>query len=71
MLAALGGRENLLGVEAVALTRLRVQLANEAMFDPEAAKAAGVTVWMRPAPGILHLVVGDRAPQFADRLQNR
>jgi PTS system glucose-specific IIC component len=65
LLAALGGRSNLRHVEAVALTRLRVELADGRKFDEAAARIAGVVGVMAVAPGTLHLIVGDKAAQFA------
>ncbi|MDR3410865.1 MAG: PTS transporter subunit EIIC, partial [Formivibrio sp.] len=65
LLAALGGRVNLRGIEAVALTRLRVELADQAKFNEAAAKLAGVAGVMQVSPGILHLIVGEKADQFA------
>jgi PTS system glucose-specific IIC component len=65
LLAALGGRGNLRRVEAVALTRLRVELADGERFDAAAAHIAGVAGVMQVAPGVLHLIVGDKAAQFA------
>ena len=65
LMATLGGPSNVRGVEAVALSRLRVELADAARFDEKAARAAGVLGVMRISPTVLHLVVGDRAPAFA------
>lgn len=65
ILAALGGPANLRNLQAVALTRLRVELADDRKFDEAAMRVAGVTAVMRVAPGILHLIVGDRAAQLA------
>jgi glucose PTS system EIICB or EIICBA component len=65
LLATLGGRANLRKVDAVALTRLRVELADGRKFDEPAARVAGVVAVMKVAPGILHLIVGDKAVQFA------
>lgn len=65
MLAALGGRGNLRKLDAVAFTRLRVELANGGHFDEAAARLAGVVAVMRVAPDVLHLIVGDKAEQFA------
>jgi len=65
LLAALGGRANLRTLDAVAFTRLRVELADAAKFDDAAAKLAGVVAVMHAAPGVLHLIVGDKAEQFA------
>ena len=68
MLAALGGRANVRKLDAVAYTRLRVELADAAKFDAAAAKLAGVVAVMNAAPGVLHLIVGDKAQQFARAL---
>jgi len=65
LLRALGGRENLRALDAVALTRLRVELADPARFDEPAAKVAGVMAVMQAAPGVLHLIVGEHADQLA------
>jgi glucose PTS system EIICB or EIICBA component len=65
LLAALGGRANLRRLEAVALTRLRVELADDGRFDAVAARSAGVVAVMRIAPKVLHLIVGDKAEQCA------
>jgi len=69
MLAALGGRANVRKLDAVALTRLRVELADPAKFDAAAAKVSGVVAVMNAAPGVLHLIVGDKAGEFAQALQ--
>lgn len=69
LLAALGGRANLRRVEAVALTRLRVELADPARFDEAAARQAGVQGVMHLGPGLLHLIVGERAEKLAAALR--
>ena len=69
LLAALGGRGNLRKVEPVAYTRVRVELADESRFDAQAAGVAGANAFMRAGPGVLHLIVGDKADQFARALQ--
>lgn len=65
LLAALGGRGNVRSLDAVALTRLRVELSDQARLDDAAARRAGVLAVMPVAPGIVHLIVGDRADQLA------
>jgi PTS system glucose-specific IIC component len=69
LLAALGGRANVRRLEAVALTRLRVELADTAKFDAAAARLGGVAAVMTAAPGVLHLIVGDQAGPLASVLQ--
>jgi PTS system glucose-specific IIC component len=65
MLASLGGRDNLRTLEAVAITRLRVELVDASRFDAAAAAIAGVVAVMDVRPGVHHLIVGDKAGQFA------
>lgn len=65
LLVALGGRANVQTLEAVAFTRLRVELADATKFDEAAAKLAGVVAVMHASPVVLHLIVGDKAEQFA------
>jgi PTS system glucose-specific IIC component len=70
LLAALGGRSNLRSLDAVAFTRLRAELVDTARFDEAAAKLSGVVAVMTAAPGVLHLIVGDKAEQFASAIKN-
>jgi glucose PTS system EIICB or EIICBA component len=71
LLFALGGRDNLSKLEAVAITRLRVELSDLGRFDEKAARLAGVMAVMQVAPGILHLIIGDKAGQFAEVMIRR
>ena len=68
MLESLGGRGNLRKIGAVAFTRLRVELADASRFNEEAAKQAGVVAVMPAAPGVWHLIVGDKAEELARAL---
>lgn len=70
LLASLGGRANVRKLEAVAFTRLRVELADGAKFNAAAAQLAGVVAVMTVAPDVLHLIIGDKAEQFASALNN-
>ena len=69
MLAALGGHANVRTLDAVAFTRLRVELADPSKFNEADAKRSGVVAIMNAAPGVLHLIVGDKAEQFASALK--
>jgi PTS system glucose-specific IIC component len=71
MLLALGGIGNLRKIEAVAFTRLRVELADATKFNEEGAKMAGVAAVMQIVPDVLHLIIGDKAGQFAQAMNNR
>jgi PTS system glucose-specific IIC component len=68
LLVALGGARNLRRLDAVAVTRLRVELVDGEAFDEPAAHAAGVVAVMKVASGVLHLIIGDQAAQFAAAL---
>lgn len=69
LLAALGGKANLRSLEAVAHTRLRVQLADASRFDEAAATHAGAMGVMRVAADTLHLIVGSEAAQLAQAMR--
>jgi PTS system glucose-specific IIC component len=69
LLAALGGAGNVARLSAVAATRLRVELAEPARLDREAARRAGVAAVMEAAPGVLHLIVGLRAVELAQAMR--
>jgi len=69
LLAAMGGKGNLRKLAPVAMTRLRVELADQGLLDEEAARKAGVLGVMKVSPGVLHLIVGDHADQLAAALQ--
>ncbi|MDF0730420.1 PTS transporter subunit EIIB [Pseudomonas entomophila] len=55
---ALGGTGNLKAQQRVALTRVRVQVADPARVDEGALKAAGVPGVMVLEGGVVHLLVG-------------
>jgi len=65
MLATLGGSENIAGVEACALTRLRVELRDPRLLNELALEAAGASGIMRVSESVLHVVLGERAPAIA------
>ena len=63
--AALGGAENLVAAEAVAMTRLRVALRDGSLLDDAALTQAGASGVMRLAVGIAHVIVGEDAAGIA------
>ena len=69
LLAALGGRDNLVQLDAVAHTRLRVQVRDAARVDGNALRAAGADTSLQVAPGTYHLLLGDAAAAFAAALR--
>jgi PTS system N-acetylglucosamine-specific IIC component len=63
LLTALGGRENVRELEAVASSRLRVRVGDAAAIDEPAIRALGLRGIARPAPDRVHILVGPDAPQ--------
>ncbi|MFC7418856.1 PTS glucose transporter subunit IIBC [Iodobacter arcticus] len=66
--AALGGLSNIRKLEAIAGTRLRVELADAARLDEAALKAAGVEGVMPQGGQVFHLIVGQQALDVASAL---
>lgn len=64
-LTGFGGPGNVTGAAAVAATRLRVQVADDALVDATALAGAGATAAVRVADGTWHLLVGLDADQYA------
>ncbi len=58
VLAALGGAGNIKTEQRVALTRIRVELADITRLDPQALRVAGVPGILSLPGGVVHLVVG-------------
>ena len=65
IVAALGGPENVRAVEAVAITRLRVELRDAGRIDESALARAGAGGVMRLAGGVAHVLVGEDAAGIA------
>jgi N-acetylglucosamine PTS system EIICBA or EIICB component len=63
LLAALGGRENVRELEAVAATRLRVRVANGTAVDESAIRSLGLRGVARPAPDRVHVLIGPAADE--------
>ncbi|HSJ59985.1 MAG TPA: PTS glucose transporter subunit IIBC [Jiangellaceae bacterium] len=64
-IAGLGGGGNITKVEECAETRLRVIVADEVEIDEAALHSAGVAAVLRLGDGMLHLLVGLNADQYA------
>jgi PTS system N-acetylglucosamine-specific IIC component len=58
LLAALGGRENVREIEAVASSRLRVRVADAKAVDEHALRSLGLRGIARPAADRVHVLVG-------------
>jgi PTS system glucose-specific IIC component len=69
--AALGGAENVERVEAVAITRVRVELRDPAGLDEAALARAGARGVMRLGVGVAHVIVGEDAGGIAAAMHER
>jgi PTS system N-acetylglucosamine-specific IIC component len=65
---ALGGRANILSVEACA-TRLRLEVADNARINEAALKAAGARGVIKPTAGSAQVIVGPIADLLADEIK--
>jgi PTS system N-acetylglucosamine-specific IIC component len=70
-LAGLGGESNLRAVDAVATTRLRVEVVDAARVDEPALQQLGVQGVMRFSSTLVHVVVGPQAEDVAKALRGR
>jgi len=68
---ALGGEENIDGVEWIAETRVRVGVKDDSLVDVEALQRAGLAGAVRVAPNVWHLVAGLEAEQYAEGIRRR
>jgi len=65
LIEALGGSKNIVSIEPRAVTRLRVKVRDEALVNNAALAAAGAHAVMRLGNGVLHVIVGPAADEFA------
>ncbi|HEY9627344.1 MAG TPA: glucose-specific PTS transporter subunit IIBC [Coleofasciculaceae cyanobacterium] len=70
-IAALGGSANILNVQPTALTRLRVEVADDSQVDETALRASGVQGVMHLPDHLLHLLVGLNADQYAEEMNKQ
>jgi len=68
-LSALGGRENVRQLEAVAMTRLRVALRDDSVLSEADLTALGCQGVSRLENGVWHLLMGDKAPGLGEALE--
>ncbi|HAH06805.1 MAG TPA: PTS glucose transporter subunit IIBC [Elusimicrobia bacterium] len=69
LLAALGGKGNLLKAEACAYSRVRAELKDAKLIDETALAEAGTCGLMRLSKGAAHVIVGSSAEQVAAELR--
>ncbi len=68
-LSALGGRDNLLQLDCVALTRLRVQLGDSRSLSEAALKGLGCQGTRRLEGDVWHVLIGEKAAGLQAALQ--
>lgn len=67
-IAALGGADNLLDIDACA-TRLRLRVRDQARLDEAALKTLGATAVMRTSADTVQIIVGLRADEIASAMR--
>jgi PTS system glucose-specific IIC component len=65
IVAALGGARNILEIDARAITRLRVKVRDTGLVNEQALRSAGAHAVMRLNGGVLHLIIGPAADEYA------
>ena len=68
-LSALGGRGNVRQLEAVAMTRLRVELGDESGLSEADLTALGCQGLSQLESGVWHLLIGDKATGLGEALE--
>jgi len=68
---ALGGEDNIVSVEPIAETRVRVEVRDGSLVDVEALRRAGLRGAVQVAPGVWHLIAGLEADQYAEGMRRR
>jgi glucose PTS system EIICB or EIICBA component len=71
VIAALGGPRNIRKVESAAETRLRVVVADVSPVDDAALTAAGIGGMVEIGDGVLHLLAGLNADQYAAEIRGQ
>ncbi len=68
LVMALGGRENLSSVKAIAASRVRLELKDRRALNAIQLQSLGVSALQEISPGLFHLIVGDQALALASQL---
>ncbi|MGL6284772.1 MAG: PTS transporter subunit EIIB, partial [Microcoleaceae cyanobacterium] len=71
MMRALGGANNIKNAQVLAMTRLRLEIADEKAINTDALTEAGVQAVMNLPANILHLIVGLNAPQYLEEMKKQ
>jgi PTS system glucose-specific IIC component len=68
-IAALGGADNIVRVDACAETRLRIVVRDDRKVGESALRAEGIAAVVRLEGGVLHLLAGLNADQYAAEMR--
>ena len=68
-LDALGGQDNVVQLDCIAMTRIRLQLADEKGLSQAQLNSLGCQGVSRLEDGVWHLLVGDQAQGLSDALK--
>ena len=71
MIDGLGGRDNIVKVDAVAETRLRVKVKDANVVDENVLSEAGISGFVVVGEGTLHLLAGLNADQYAAEIRGQ
>ena len=67
----MGGLGNLVKVDRVAETRVRVEVKDDSLVDEAALSAAGLPAVSHASPNVWHLVAGFDADQYATEMRSK
>jgi glucose PTS system EIICB or EIICBA component len=70
-IAALGGADNIVRVDACAETRLRIVVRDDGKVGESALRAEGIAAVVRLEGGVLHLLAGLNADQYAAEMRGQ
>ena len=70
-IAGMGGLGNLVKVDRVAETRVRVEVKDDSLVDEAALSAAGLPAVSHASPNVWHLVAGFDADQYATEMRSK
>lgn len=71
MIDALGGKNNIRKVDSAAVTRLRLEIADQELVDEDALRTAGVKGIMPLSDSVVHLLVGLKAEQYEKEMKSQ
>lgn len=71
LVKALGGQDNIRRIDPIALTRLRVEVADSAMVQESVLQEAGAYGVLRLPGGVLHILMGLGVDQYADEINKQ